>query len=80
MMKQYAVWTGEYDNDAATWYEDHGTAFEAWHTLAQTIPDGDSAYMQRFDDDGEPDENHPHELRRDGADVLEYYGGERRWA
>ena len=80
-MTQYAVWTGaEHDTEKADWFADHDAAFDAWHALAKTIPDGGSAFMQRFDDDGEPDENHPHELRRDGADVLEYYGGERRWA
>lgn len=79
-MKQYAVWTGEFDNDAANWYEDHGTAFDAWHKLADTLADGDSAYMQRFDGDGEPDEDYAHELRRDGDDLNEYYNGERCWA
>ena len=80
MKKQWAVWTGEYDNDAADWYTDHDTAFDAWHALAKGIKDGESAYMQRFDEDGDPDEDYAHELRREGADVLEYYGGERLWA
>lgn len=79
MKKQWAVWTGEFDNDAANWYEDHDAALEAWHTLAQGVPDGDSAYMQRFRANGDPDENFPHELRRDGDDLMEYYGSERCW-
>lgn len=81
MKKQWAVWTGAWeDNDTPEWYTDHDTAFDAWNKLAQTIPDGESAYMQRFDKDGDVDEDYAHELRREGADVLEYYGGERLWA
>lgn len=80
MEKQWAVWTGEYDNDAANWYEDHDAALEAWHTIAQGIGDGEVASMQRFDADGNPDEDLPHEIRRDGDDLLEYYNGERCWA
>ena len=79
-MKQWAVWAGEFDNDNADWYTDHDAAFAAWHKLAQTIQDGSSAYMQRFDEDGDPDEDYAHELRRDGDDLMEYYGSERCWA
>jgi hypothetical protein len=78
-MKQYAVWVCD-EFDTADWYTDHDAAFDAWHALAQAITDGESAYLQRFDANGEPDEDYPHELRRDGADVLEYYNGARVWA
>ena len=81
MKKQWAVWTGAWeDNDTPERYTDHDTAFYAWHTLAQGVPDGDSAYMQRFDEDGDPDEDYAHELRRDDTGLLEYLGGERMWA
>lgn len=80
-MKQvYGVWAGEYDNDAANWYEDHGTAFEAWHKLADTLADGKITYIQRFDEDGTPNEDYAYELRREGEDIREYRNGERCWA
>jgi hypothetical protein len=79
MENQYAVWTGEFDNDRANWYTDHGTAFTAWRTLAETLADGESAYMQRFDGEGDPDEDFPHELRSEGGDIREYYNGARLW-
>lgn len=80
MKKVYGVWTGEYDNDATDWHEDHDAAFEAWHERAQGIEDGETASMQRFNEDGSPDEDYAHELRRDGDDLNEYYNGERCWA
>lgn len=80
MKKQWAVWTGEYDNDAADWYADHNTALDAWHALGKELGEGESAYMQRFDEDGDPDEDYAHELRRDDTGLLEYLGGERMWA
>lgn len=80
-MKQWGVWVGEFvDNDTPDWYGDHDEAFDAWHALADGLSDGESAYLQRFDEDGETDEDFAHELRMEGGQVLEYYAGERVWA
>lgn len=80
----YGVWANEqfdpedYSN-MADYYEEYGEAFDAWHALADSLPNGESAYLIRFDADGEPDENHAHELRREDGQTLEYYNGERMW-
>lgn len=81
MKKQWAVWTGAWeDNDTPEWYTDHDTAFDAWHALGKELGEGESAYMQRFDENGGVDEDFPHELRREDGMILEYYAGERMWA
>ena|GEM_PF-4378936 len=78
--EQWAVWQGEWiDNDTPDWYGDHDEAWEAWHTLAIGLIDGESVYMQRFDENGNVKEDFAHELRREDGDIHEYYGDARLW-
>jgi len=80
MKRTYGVWAGEFeDNDTPEYYTDHDEAFDAWHALADELPDGESAYMQAFTESGEVAEDFAHELRREDDELHEYYGGERLW-
>ena len=81
MKRTYGVWAGEFeDNDTPEYYTRHSEAFDAWHALAEGLGAGESAYMQRFTENGDADEDFAHELRREDGELHEYYGDERLWA
>ena len=81
MKNQYGVWAGEVEgNDTPEYYTRHSEAFDAWHALAEGLGAGESAYMQRFTENGDVAEDFAHELRWEDGELGEYYGGERLWA
>jgi len=80
MKYTYGVWVGEFeDNDTPDYYTNRDKAFDAWQALADTLDEGESAYMQAFTESGEVAEDFAHELRREGGELGEYYSGERLW-
>lgn len=81
MTTQYAVWAGEFiDNDTADWYTDYNTAFDAWHSLADTLSEGDTASLLYCNDAGEATEPHTHEIRIEQGKQREYFGDTLLWA